>query len=267
MGPLGVAPSEPGFAPEVAGAAVVALHNLAVHRLLPLPADAVVNVVTAAGLTAFARHAGCSHDDLGTRSADAATGLRLGLAAAAVATGGVVLGASLPATRPFFRDRRVIDVGRREAIYHWPFGSRSPPPLPRNSPSAAPCSAWPGGDARPPPPSDGPRCSSATRTPSRPCSTTTAIRRGLVADPRKGRWVAVLGTTLSTAVAGCLFAWLPLRSRSLLAPILATPPAMPRPTRQANGWSAMPAKVEQKGQQNVSDSRALLPVGRGFRHH
>jgi hypothetical protein len=55
MGPLGVAPSEPGFAPEVAGAAVVALHNLAVHRLLPLPADAVVNVVTAAGLTAFAR--------------------------------------------------------------------------------------------------------------------------------------------------------------------------------------------------------------------
>jgi hypothetical protein len=57
MGPLGVAPSEPGFAPEVAGAAVVALHNLAVHRLLPLPADAVVNVVTAAGLTAFARRA------------------------------------------------------------------------------------------------------------------------------------------------------------------------------------------------------------------
>jgi membrane protease YdiL (CAAX protease family) len=44
---------------------------------------------------------------------------------------------------------------------------------------------------------------------------------GLVADPRKGRWVAVLGATLSTAGAGCLFAWLRLRSRSLLAPILA----------------------------------------------
>jgi hypothetical protein len=36
---------------------VVALHNLAVHRLLPSPADAVLNVVTAAGLTAFARRA------------------------------------------------------------------------------------------------------------------------------------------------------------------------------------------------------------------
>ena len=44
---------------------------------------------------------------------------------------------------------------------------------------------------------------------------------GLVADPRKGRWVAGLGTTLSTAGAGCLFAWLRLRSRSLLAPTLA----------------------------------------------
>jgi hypothetical protein len=30
MGPLGVAPSEPGFAPELTGAAVVVLHNLAV---------------------------------------------------------------------------------------------------------------------------------------------------------------------------------------------------------------------------------------------
>jgi uncharacterized protein len=31
----------------------------------------------------------------------------------------------------------------------------------------------------------------------------------------------VLGTTVTTAGAGCLFAWLRLRSRSLLAPILA----------------------------------------------
>jgi membrane protease YdiL (CAAX protease family) len=44
---------------------------------------------------------------------------------------------------------------------------------------------------------------------------------GLVADPRQGRRIAVLGTMLSTAGAGCLFAWLRLRSRSLLAPILA----------------------------------------------
>ena len=44
---------------------------------------------------------------------------------------------------------------------------------------------------------------------------------GLVANPRQGRRIVLLGTTLSTAGAGCLFAWLRLRSRSLLAPVLA----------------------------------------------
>jgi hypothetical protein len=33
---------------------MLALHNLAVHHLLPPPADAALNLVTAAGLTAFA---------------------------------------------------------------------------------------------------------------------------------------------------------------------------------------------------------------------
>jgi hypothetical protein len=205
MGPLGVAPSEPRFAPEVTGAAVVALHNLAVHRLLPSPADAVLNVVTAAGLTAFARRASCSHDDLGT----------------AVATGGIVLGAFLPATRPFFRDRRVIDVGRREAIYHLavriPLATAIAEELTfrgallglarRRSPAAA--VGWisllfGASHALP----------TLQHYEGNPAS-------GLVADPRKGRWVAMLGATLSTAGAGCLFAWLRLRSPSLLAPILA----------------------------------------------
>jgi hypothetical protein len=144
------------------------LHNLAVHRLLPSPANAVLNLVTAAGLTAFARGDCCSHDDLGIRAADAAAGLRLGLTAAAVATGGVVLGSSVPATRPLFRDRRVPpSVAARRSIT-WPFGSRSPPPLPRSSHFAAPCSAWSSGDGHRPPPSDEPRCSSAPRMPSRP---------------------------------------------------------------------------------------------------
>jgi hypothetical protein len=37
MGPLDVAQSGGGFAPEATGVTVVALHNLAVHRLLPSP--------------------------------------------------------------------------------------------------------------------------------------------------------------------------------------------------------------------------------------
>jgi hypothetical protein len=51
MRPRGVAQFGGGFAPEATGVAVLALHNLAVHRLSS-PADAVLNLVTAAGLTA-----------------------------------------------------------------------------------------------------------------------------------------------------------------------------------------------------------------------
>jgi CAAX protease family protein len=222
MGPLGVAPFGGGFAPEATGVAVLVLHNLAVHRLLPSPADAVLNLVTAAGLTAFARRAGCSHDDLGIRAGDAAAGLRLGLTAAAVAAGGVVLGASLPATRPLFHDRRVTAVGRREAIYHVavriPLATAVAEELAfrgallglvqrRRSPAAA--VAWTSllfGASHALP--------TLQHYDGNPAS-------GLVADPRQGRRIAVLGTMLSTAGAGCLFAWLRLRSRSLLAPILA----------------------------------------------
>ena len=222
MRPPGVAPFGRGLAPEITGVAVLALHNLAVHRLLPSPADAVMNVVTAAGLTAFARRAGCSPDDLGIRAVDAAAGLRLGLAAAAVATGGVALGASLPATRPFFCDRRVIVVGRCEAIYHLavriPLATALAEELTfrgallglaqrRRSPAAA--VGWTSllfGASHALP--------TLRHYDGNPAS-------GLVADPRQGRRLAVLGTTVTTAGAGCLFAWLRLRSRSLLAPILA----------------------------------------------
>jgi len=221
MGPLSVAQFGGGFAPEVTGVAVLALHNLAVHRL-PSPADAVLNLVTAAGLAAFARRAGCSDDDLGIRTADAAAGLRLGLAAAAVATGGVVLGASLPATRPFFHDRRVTAVGRREAVYHLavriPLATAVAEELAfrgallglvqlRRSPAAA--VGWTSllfGASHALP--------TLKHYDGNPAS-------GLVADPRQGRRIAMLGTMLSTAAAGWLFAWLRLRSRSLLAPILA----------------------------------------------
>jgi uncharacterized protein len=165
---------------------------------------------------------GCSHDDLGTCAADAAAGLRLGLAAAAVATGGIVLGASLPATRPFFHDRRVIAVGRREAIYHLavriPLVTAIAEELAfrgallglvqrRRSPAAA--VAW----------------TSLLFGASHALPTLKHydgnLASGLVADPRQGRRIAVLGTMLSTAGAGLLFAWLRLRSRSLPAPILA----------------------------------------------
>jgi hypothetical protein len=208
--------------PEAVGVAVLALHNLAVHRLLPAPADAALNLATAAGLTGFARRAGCSRGDLGIRAEDANSGLRTGLGAAAVAAGAVALVATLPRSRRFFADRRVRDVGRGEAVYHVtvriPLATALAEELlfrgvllalfrQRRSDAAAVLwtsllfGAW---HVVP----------TLDHYQGNPAS-------DLIDDPGRGRRLAVLATALSTAGAGVVFSLLRLRSRSLLAPVLA----------------------------------------------
>jgi uncharacterized protein len=208
--------------PEAVGVAVLAVHNVAVHRLLPAPADVALNLATAAGLTAFARRAGCSRRDLGIDPKDAASGLRAGLGAAALAGGAVTLAAALPATRRFFGDRRVSGVGRREAAYHLavriPLATALAEELlfrgvllgllrRRRSPGIAVLwtsllfGAW---HALP----------TIDHYQGNPVS-------DLAGDSGRGRRLTVLATTLSTAAAGGGFAWLRLRSGSVLAPTLA----------------------------------------------
>jgi len=199
--------------------------------------------VTAAGLTAFARRAGCSDDDLGIRAADAAAGLRLGLAAVAVAAGGVVLGASLPATRPLFQDRRVTAVGRREAIYHLavriPLATAVAEELAfrgallglvqrRRSPAAA--VAWTSlvfGASHALP--------TLKHYDGNPAS-------GLVADPRQGGRIAGLGTMLSTAGPAACSPGCGCGGAACSRPSSPTPPPMPGPTWQGDGWSSTPAE-------------------------
>jgi hypothetical protein len=50
--------------PEVVGVAVLALHNLVVHRLLPGPGRRRLEPGVCGRLSAFAGHAGCSRADL-----------------------------------------------------------------------------------------------------------------------------------------------------------------------------------------------------------
>jgi uncharacterized protein len=207
---------------EAVGVAVLAVHNLAVHRALPAPADAALNLVTAVGLTGFARRAGCSPADLGIDGRHAGSGLRSGLGAAALAAGVVTLGAALPATRPYFQDRRVSGVGRGEAAYHLavriPLATALAEELlfrgvllalfrQRRSPAAAVLwtsllfGAW----------HVLPTIDHYQGNPA----------RDLVADPSRGRRLAVLATTVSTTGTGAIFAGLRLRSGSVLAPVLA----------------------------------------------
>jgi uncharacterized protein len=214
--------AERGCLPEAVAVGVLGLHNVVAHRLLPAPADAALNLATAVGLTGFAARAGCSRRDLGIDVADAGSGLRTGFAAAAVATALVAVAAVLPASRRFFDDRRVREVGRGEAAYHLtvriPLATALAEELlfrgallalfrQRRSDAAAVLwssllfGAW---HVLP----------TIDHYQGNPASE-------LIADPGRGRRLAVLATALSTAGAGVVLARLRLRSGSVLAPVLA----------------------------------------------
>jgi len=208
--------------PELAGVAVLALNNVAAHRLLPAPADAALNLATAAGLAGYARRVGCSASDLGIRPTDVASGLRAGLTAAAVASAAVTLGAATPWTRPFFDNPRVRHASRGQVGYH--LAVRIPLAtafaeellfrgallaLLRRSRSRVAAIVWTSllfGAWHVLPTLDDYQ--------GNPTS-------ALVDDPARRRRLAVLATTASTAAAGGALAWLRLRSRSLVAPVLA----------------------------------------------
>jgi membrane protease YdiL (CAAX protease family) len=202
--------------------AVLALHNVAVHRLLPAPAGAALNLATAAGLTAFARRAGCSRGDLGINPDDAASGLRVGLAAGAVAGGAVALGAALPVTGRFFHDRRVGGVGRREAAYHLAVRIPLATALAEEIQFRGVLLAL---LRRRHPPATAALWTSLLFGASHVLPTIDHYQgnpvSGLAADLGRGRQLAVLATALSTTAAGAAFAWLRLRSGSVLAPTLA----------------------------------------------
>jgi hypothetical protein len=177
--------------------AVLALHNVAVHRLVPAPADAALNLATAAGLATFARRAGISRHDLGIDPADAVDGLRAGLGAAVVAGRGEAayhLAVRIPLTTALAEE--LLFRGVLLALFRR-----------RRSPVAA--ALW----------------TSLLFGASHALPTIDHYQGNpvseLAAHPGRGRRLTVLATTLSTAGAGGAFAWLRLRSGSVLAPTLA----------------------------------------------
>ncbi|MBD0293413.1 MAG: CPBP family intramembrane metalloprotease, partial [Jiangellaceae bacterium] len=207
--------------PEAVGAAVLALHNVAVHRVLPRPVGAALNMATAYALTVYAGRTGCTRADLGISAADVGSGVRTGIPAAAAAAGAVAGVAALPATRRFFHDRRVADVRRAVAAYHVvvriPLATAVAEELlfrgvllalfrHRRGDGVAVLwtsllfGAW-------------------HVLPAIDHYFGNAVS-ALVADSRRGLRTAVLAAMALTTAAGGVFAWLRLRSSSVLAPAL-----------------------------------------------
>ncbi len=108
-------------APDLAELGAVALtgaYNVALNRHLPQMTHLPANLAASGVLLLVARRAGLGLDDLGLAPDAAATGVRTGLAVAAGAAVVVVAGAAFPPTRRFFVDEKVRDHSTAELTYH-----------------------------------------------------------------------------------------------------------------------------------------------------
>jgi len=112
------APPPARIPPEIIGASILIAHNLLVHRALRPPADAALNLASAATLTAFALRTGSTPAELGLDRTDLKKGLKTGSVAAACCSTSIGIAAALPPTRKFFLDARLIGMSRRETLYH-----------------------------------------------------------------------------------------------------------------------------------------------------
>jgi membrane protease YdiL (CAAX protease family) len=93
------------------------LHNVAINKAIPAPADAAMNMISAAGATLAARRAGYAWQELGLHPNELRRGIVLGSSAGGALASLVAGAARLPAVRDFFYDERVVKPGPHEVLY------------------------------------------------------------------------------------------------------------------------------------------------------
>ena len=96
---------------------LVVAYGAVAPRVLP-PTSVVPNLTVAATGVAAARWWGRSWAELGLDPVDARRGLRFGAAAVPVVAGAVATVAAVPALRRLLRDERVLGLSDREAAFH-----------------------------------------------------------------------------------------------------------------------------------------------------
>jgi hypothetical protein len=196
-------------------------YGVLLHHVIPEKWHVPVNVAAALGSIAMARRAGASVSDCGVSSADLGAGLRTGGAAAAVVSG-CILAAALPRpTRRLFAEDRITAHKPSRAVYEVlvriPLGTAF-------SEEAIFRGAMLGVMLRRRP------CQSAVVRASlwfgvwHVLPTLASLRSALLGKRFNGRVkaaLAVSGVVGITAGAGTALAALRLRSRSVVAPVLA----------------------------------------------
>jgi len=205
----------------VAAAAAAGLDVLA-HRAGTPAARTAARLTAATAVLALARGSGVSWAGLGLCRAELGSGVRTGLAGGACAVAGVCAAAALPATRGFFLDERSA-----AAAVPGQFSAE----LARITFAAIPAeeltyrSALLGLMLE-----DGSRLGSAAWSSalfglSHISPTLSTMRQTAVQHHLAGNWprtaAFVTGNVAVTGIAGAAFAWLRLRSGSVVAPLLA----------------------------------------------
>jgi uncharacterized protein len=203
--------------------AVAVVWNLTANLWLPAALYVPVAVLAATTLVLLAvRVGGCTAGDLGLDRRDAGRGLAVGLVAAAAVAAALAVGAALPATRALFEDRRAEGASVVAVLYlalvRVPLGTVVlEETLFRGVLLGLGLRRWSRRAAV--------AASSAAFglwhvLPARGVTSFNPVTEGLAGAPA-GRALGVAAAVVATALAGVVFCWLRLRSRSLLGPALA----------------------------------------------
>jgi len=214
---------------------------------LPAAWQVPANLAAAGVGVLAARRAGASLGELGLEPSAVPAGVRVGLAAAVPIGAVVALGLARPMTRRFFADERAALVSTRELAYHTlvriPLATALSEELlfrsallglglhlhPRSRAVVASSIAFGLWHVRP----------ALEAHASNPAGAQLANRAG-------GRSTTVMATIGATALGGAGFAWLRLRSRSVVAPILAHA-TLNAAALLAGRWVARPGPAKRRG--------------------
>jgi len=210
-----------GWIPEVLAAVATLAYSLLLNAAIPEPLHIPANMLAACGLIWLALHTGATVSDVGLERGRMLDGARLGVRAAIPIVGVVLVAIAIPLTRDIFVSDAAATASTGQALFEIfvriPFGTVIPEELifrgalmglmlRRHSPMrAATYSSLLFGVWHVLP----------------TLASLDAEAAGLVPHSPLEQTGAILLTVLATGAIGFAFAWLRLRSRSVVAPIIA----------------------------------------------
>lgn len=216
----GADPDRRGWA-EVAAIAVVACHDVLAYRYGSRPRSAAVRLGVAMVVLGIARGAGLSWAELGLGRDELGSGVRTGAVAAASAAATVLIGAAVPGTRSLFLDERAAAGASGGLAAQLAMITLAAVPAEELTYRSALLGLRLGTGRRP-----GPVVWSSVLfglshvLPTLSTMSQTAVGRHLAQRPLQ-QAAFVAGNVAVTSLAGAVFAWLRLRSGSVVAPVLA----------------------------------------------